>query len=75
MISVSSLAEGFRLLYRCPSAAKKKAEGRRMKAEGFSSSIRVYLRLSRSNVRFLGVLRTINHPELTDVIGTGFICG
>ena len=37
--------------------------------------IRVYLRLSRSNVRFLGVARTINHQELAEVIGTGFICG
>jgi len=73
-----------------------------MKAKGFLISIRVYLRLSRSNVRFpgvprsnvfqpaigrgctrstlmwtleRGVSRTINHPELADVIGTGFICG
>jgi len=30
---------------------------------------------SRSNVRFPGASRTINHPELADVIGTGFICG
>jgi hypothetical protein len=37
--------------------------------------IRVYLRLSRSNVRFPGVSRTINHQELAAVIGTGFICG
>jgi hypothetical protein len=35
----------------------------------------VYLRLSRSNVRFRGVSRTINHQELAEVIGTGFICG
>jgi hypothetical protein len=34
-------------VYRRSSAAEKnKAEGRRMKAEGFVSSIRVYLRLS-----------------------------
>jgi hypothetical protein len=37
--------------------------------------IRVYLRLSRSNVRFPGVSRTINHLALANVIGTGFICG
>jgi len=37
--------------------------------------ISVYLRLSRSNVRFPGVSRTINHQELAEVIGTGFICG
>jgi hypothetical protein len=38
-------------------------------------SIRVYLRLSRSNARFPDVSRTINHQELAEVIGTGFICG
>jgi hypothetical protein len=37
--------------------------------------ISVYLRLSRSNVRFRGVSRIINHQELAEVIGTGFICG
>jgi hypothetical protein len=40
-----------------------------------SRVIHVYLRLSRSNVRYRGVSRTINHQELAEVIGTGFICG
>jgi len=46
-----------------------------MKAEEFLSVISVYLRLSRSNVRFRGAWRTINHQDLAEVIGTGFICG
>jgi len=54
---------------------KNKAEGRRRKAEEVLKYIRVYLRLSRSNVRFPGVSRTINNQELAEVIGTGFICG
>jgi len=48
-------------VYRRPSAAEKnKAEGRRMKAEGFLKTIRVYLRLSAficgSILVFLGAL-------------------
>jgi hypothetical protein len=35
--------------------------------------IRVDQRLSRSNVRFSGVVRVISHQELAAVIGTGFV--
>jgi len=42
---------------------------------GLLDLICVHRRLSRSNVRFPGVSRTINHQELAEVIGTGFICG
>ncbi|HXF68047.1 MAG TPA: hypothetical protein VNK67_15290 [Burkholderiales bacterium] len=54
-------AEGFICVYLCVSVAEL--------ALGF------HPRLSRSNVHFHGVWRTINHQEMAEAIGTGFICG